>query len=154
MNRSQHFLIFAVVAAGLALSGCATTETPPKTSATPRPTAPRPPTPRPPPPVVPSTPTVSADQVALNEGIELYNQGSYNEAIKRLGAADVTGGSRATQVSAHKYMAFSYCVTSRPAPCRQHFEKAFKLDPAFALAPGESGHPLWGPVFAKAKKSK
>ncbi|MDM5175841.1 TssQ family T6SS-associated lipoprotein [Massilia sp. DJPM01] len=154
MNRSQHFLMYAVLAGGLALSGCATTEPPPKGSATPRPPAPRPPTPRPPPPVVPSAPTVSADQVALNEGIELYNQGAYNDAIKRLGAADISGGSKANQVAAHKYIAFSYCVTSRPVQCRQHFEKAFKLDPAFALAAGESGHPLWGPVFAKAKKAK
>ena len=154
MNQTRHFLIFAMLAGGLALSGCAT-DPPAKTSAaTPRPPAPRPPTPRPPPPVVPSTPAASADQVALNEGIELYNQGAYNEAIKRLSAADISAGSKANQVAAHKYIAFSYCVTSRPVPCRQHFDKAFKLDPAFALAPGESGHPLWGPVFAKAKKAK
>jgi hypothetical protein len=26
-----------------------------------------------------------------------------------------------------------------------------RLDPSFDLAPGEQGHPLWGPVFVKAK---
>jgi hypothetical protein len=57
-------------------------------------------------------------------------------------------------VTALKYTAFSYCVTSRPAQCRQAFDKALKLDPAFELAPGEYGHPLWGPVFAKAKKER
>ena len=154
MNRSQHFLMHAALAGSLALSGCATTEPAVKPSVAAKPAVSRPSTPRAPTPVVPATQPPSADQVALNEGIELYNQGSYNEAIKRLGAADVMGGSKANQVIAHKYMAFSYCVTSRPAPCRQHFEKAFKLDPSFALAPGESGHPLWGPAFARAKKSK
>jgi hypothetical protein len=154
MNRSRHFLTTAVLAGSLALSGCVTPEPPAKPSPAAKPTPPRPPTPRPPPPVVPTAPTISTDQLALNEGIELYNQGAYNDAIKRLGAADVTGGSKANQVIAHKFIAFSYCVTSRPLPCRQHFDKAFKLDPGFALAPGESGHPLWGPVFAKAKKAK
>jgi hypothetical protein len=52
-------------------------------------------------------------------------------------------------------MAFSYCVSARQALCKQQFEKALKLDPAFSLAPGEHGHPLWGPVFERAaKKSK
>jgi hypothetical protein len=52
-----------------------------------------------------------------------------------------------------KYQAFSYCVTSRPAPCRQAFDRALRLDPSFDLAPGEHGHPLWGPVFTKAKQA-
>jgi hypothetical protein len=90
----------------------------------------------------------------LKEGIAMYNNGDYNDAIKRLGAADVTGGSKATQLTALKYTAFSYCVTSRQTLCRQQFEKALKLDPTFDLEPGEHGHPLWGPVFNKAKKGK
>jgi hypothetical protein len=96
----------------------------------------------------------AADTLALNDGIALYNKGQFNDAIKRLGALDVTGGSKATQVAALKYAAFSYCVTGRSSACRQQFEKAFKLDPAFDLAPGEHGHPLWGPAFARAKKGK
>ena len=96
---------------------------------------------------------LSAEQVSLKEGIELYNKGSFNDAIKRLNSAEVATGSRATQLTAHKYTAFSYCVTSRQTLCRQAFEKAFKLDPAFDLAQGEHGHPLWGPAFARAKKS-
>ncbi len=90
----------------------------------------------------------------LKEGIAMYNNGDYNDAIKRLGASDVTGGSRATQVEALKYTAFSYCLTSRQTLCRLQFEKALKLDPSFDLEAGEHGHPLWGPVFVKAKKSK
>lgn len=90
----------------------------------------------------------------LKEGIAMYNNGDYNGAIKRLSAADVTGGTKAMQLEALKYIAFSYCVTSRTTLCRLQFEKALKLDPSFDLEPGEHGHPLWGPVFTKAKKSK
>ena len=96
---------------------------------------------------------LSAEQIGLKEGIELYNKGSFNDAIKRLNAPDVASGSRPTQVSAFKYIAFSYCVTSRQTLCRQAVEKAFKLDPGFDLAPGEHGHPLWGPAFARARKN-
>jgi hypothetical protein len=104
------------------------------------------------PPPVPVPPDVSV----LREGVALYNNGDYNSAIKRLGSAPEiwTGGSKSTQVEALKYLAFSYCVTSRPVPCRHQFERALKLDPSFDLAPGEKGHPLWGPVFAKAKRIK
>ena len=101
----------------------------------------------------PMPPILSAEQIGLREGIELYNKGSFNEAIKRLGAPEVAGGSRSTQLSALKYTAFSYCVTSRQTQCRQAFEKAFKVDRSFDLAAGEHGHPLWGPAFARAKKS-
>ena len=92
------------------------------------------------------------DDNALREGIALYNDGDFNGAIKRLGSNDLNGGSVRNRVSALKYTAFSYCVTARPAPCRQAFERALKLDPSFDLAPGEHGHPLWGPVFAKVKQ--
>jgi Flp pilus assembly protein TadD len=100
------------------------------------------------------TETAAQAQAGLNEGIALYNNGDYNGAIKRLGMADVTGAPKAAQLEALKYTAFSYCLTSRQTLCRQQFEKALKLDPAFDLEPGEHGHPLWGPVFVKAKKGK
>jgi hypothetical protein len=89
----------------------------------------------------------------LRDGIRLYNEGDFNGAIKRLSARDVNTGPTATRVTALKYLAFSYCVTSRPAPCRQAFERALRLDPGFDLAPGEHGHPLWGPVFTQAKQA-
>ncbi|WP_182915814.1 TssQ family T6SS-associated lipoprotein [Massilia cavernae] len=107
-------------------------------------------------PPVPVQPAVPApDQVALDEGIKLYNKGDFNGAIKRLGASDIAaGGNKQRQLEALKYQAFSYCVTSRKTLCRKQFETALKLDPAFDLAPGEHGHPLWGPVFTKLKKPK
>jgi hypothetical protein len=101
-----------------------------------------------------NTETAAPAPAGLKEGIALYDNGNYNDAIKRLNTADVTGGSKATQIAALKYTAFSYCLTSRQTLCRQQFEKALKLDPAFDLEPGEHGHPLWGPVFVKVKKGK
>jgi hypothetical protein len=89
----------------------------------------------------------------LREGIRLYNEGDFNGAIRRLSQRDVNNGPLPTRLTALKYLAFSYCVTSRPAPCRQAFDRALRLDPAFDLAPGEHGHPLWGPVFTKAKQA-
>ncbi|MGZ8288985.1 MAG: TssQ family T6SS-associated lipoprotein [Telluria sp.] len=107
-------------------------------------------------PSVPAAPALPAgDQVALKEGIDLYNKGDFNGAIKRLGAAEIaSGGNKQRQVEALKYQAFSYCVTSRKTLCRKQFEAALKLDPSFDLAPGEHGHPLWGPVFTRLKKPK
>lgn len=94
--------------------------------------------------------TVSASEIALKEGIALYNNGDFNGAIRKLNT--ITGAEKSVQLSAFKYSAFSYCVSGRQLACRQQFEKALKLDPNFDLEPGEKGHPLWGPVFARAKK--
>jgi hypothetical protein len=90
---------------------------------------------------------------ALAGGVESYNKGEFNAAIRKLtvpelGSADVT-----TQIAALKYSAFSYCVTKRVTLCRQQFEKAFRLEPHFALSSGEKGHPLWTPAFNAAKKA-
>jgi hypothetical protein len=91
----------------------------------------------------------------LADGIALYGKGDDNGAIRRLSQPDVAGPAapRPTQLAALKYSAFSYCLTSRQTMCRQQFDKALKLDPTFDLEAGEHGHPLWEPVFAKAKKS-
>ncbi len=89
---------------------------------------------------------------SLREGIKLYDEGDFNGAIRRLALADVPAEPLSTRLTALKYTAFSYCVTNRPVPCRQAFDKALKLDPGFDLGPGEHSHPLWGPVFARAKK--
>lgn len=91
--------------------------------------------------------------VALREGIKLYDDGDFNGAIRRLGAVDVPSEAIGNRLIALKYMAFSYCVTGRTLPCRQAFDKALRLDPSFDLGPGEHSHPLWGPVFERAKKS-
>jgi hypothetical protein len=99
-----------------------------------------------------ATPTAARHPAALREGIKLYDEGDFNGAIRRLALADVPAEPLAARLTALKYTAFSYCVTNRPGPCRQAFDKALKLDPGFDLGPGEHSHPLWGPVFARAKK--
>lgn len=91
------------------------------------------------------------DDVALREGIALFNDGDYNGAIRRLSGSDMNGAAPRERMAALKYTAFSYCVTGRQALCRQNFDRALKLDPNFDLGPGEHGHPQWGPVFAQAK---
>lgn len=105
-------------------------------------------------PVAPVLPTPA--DVALKEGLALYNDGHYDAAIKKLNTSSAiwSGQNKAVQVSAAKYMAFGYCVSGRQALCKQQFERALKIDPAFELMPSEIGHPLWGPVFLQAKKAK
>ena len=103
-------------------------------------------------PAGPSTPADPA-QVALRDGMAAYDNGDYKGAIKKLGAPEIARSSKANQLIAIKYTAFSYWVSGRPAPCRQQFDKALKLDPSFELEAGETGHPLWGPVFERAKKA-
>ena len=105
-------------------------------------------------PVTPAALPPSTPASLLSEGIALYDKGDYNGAIKRLAQANVPAAPKATQLSALKYTAFSYCLTSRQVLCRQQFEKALKLDPAFDLEAGEKGHPMWGKAWAKAKKVK
>jgi hypothetical protein len=101
-----------------------------------------------------NTPEPAAPPAALTDGIALYNKGSYSAAIKRLAnAPEIWAADISFQTEALKTMAFSYCVTSRKKLCKQQFEKALKLDPNFDLAPGEQGHPLWGPVFKQAKRA-
>lgn len=95
----------------------------------------------------------AASEAGLREGIRLYDDGDFNGAIRRLAARDVANGPPATRLEALKYTAFSYCVSARAAQCRQAFDRALRLDPAFTLDPGEQGHPLWGPVFDKARQA-
>lgn len=100
-----------------------------------------------------ATPT-AAHVASLNDGIMLYDQGDFNGAIKKLSSSpEIWSSDKVTQISALKYMAFSYCVTSRQLLCRQQFEKILQLDPAFDLEPGEKMHPLWAPAFDQAKKN-
>ncbi len=101
----------------------------------------------------PERPASNRDDAALREGIALYHDGDFNGAIKRLSSNDMNSGSVRNRVSALKYTAFSYCVTNRPTPCRHAFERAMRLDASFDLSPGEQGHPLWGPQFAKARQN-
>ena len=114
--------------------------------------------PPPPVPVVPApAPAPTPSERALADGIALYEAGDFNGAIKQLRAAkpiwtDAAPAATANKVAAHKYLAFSYCVTKRPTQCRQEFVDALKLDAEFTLTSAEKSHPMWGPEFERAKK--
>jgi len=151
MNISRTLAPLSWLLAAAILAGCASEGAKPQAAPS-EPVA----APSPVPAVqAPPQPVLAPDQAALKAGIDAYNNGEFNDAIKRLGGADIwSGASKATQLAALKYLAFSYCVTSRQALCRRQFEKAFKLDPGFDLAPGEHGHPLWEPMFERAKKRR
>ena len=156
MNSISKTLL-ATLTGAFILSGCETVG--PILNPKPAPVVQKPspaPAPRPAPgtPGNPIPPANQPEQSALKEGIELYNKGAYNDAIRRLTSSEIANASKADRVQAHKYAAFSYCVTSRQTLCRQQFDKAFKLDPSFDLQAGEHGHPLWTPQFEKAKKAK
>ncbi|HEX9181334.1 MAG TPA: TssQ family T6SS-associated lipoprotein [Burkholderiales bacterium] len=91
----------------------------------------------------------------LSAGIREYEEGNYREAETRLQAALEAGlKAKGDQVKAHKYLAFTYCVTSREKPCRDEFRKALDVDPGFELTAAEAGHPIWGPVFRSVKGKK
>ena len=98
-------------------------------------------------------PVLTPAQQALALGVEAYNKGDFNNAIKRLGVPEIATADKTTQTSALKYSAFSYCVTKRQTQCYQQFVKAFKLDRSFELAAGEKGHPLWTAAFERARKA-
>jgi len=153
MMDTKHIPTLAALLAAALLAGCA--QTPVSANGKEPPPHPRADVARHEPRTEAAAPAVPADpaQAALRDGIAAYNNGDYKGAIKKLGASEIAKSSKANQLIAIKYTAFSYCVTRRPGPCRQQFDKALKLDPGFELETGENGHPLWGPVFARAKRA-
>ncbi len=89
----------------------------------------------------------------LNAGISNYDKGNYRTATRELRYSLKRGLTfRKDKVSAHKYLAFIYCVTDRMQLCGDEFKKALILDPHFELSPAEAGHPIWGPVYRRVKK--
>lgn len=151
----QPVYISCLVTVCTVLSGCDTAPKQPvetKPAVKPR-EVPKPaPTPA---PAEPSAPVLAPDAQALKDGTALYDNGDYNGAIKKLtGATEIwSAHNKDVEVAALKIMAFSYCVTSRKYLCYQQFDKAFRLDPNFDLSASEIGHPIWGPVFLRAKNA-
>ena len=88
----------------------------------------------------------------LSRGIDNYENGNFKLSEEELRSAVHLGlPNKRDEVSAHKYLAFAYCVSKRKLQCRYEFRKALKLDPNFSLKPSEAGHPIWGPIFASEK---
>jgi hypothetical protein len=97
------------------------------------------------------SPRVTAEQL-LQEGTALYDKGDYRGAVRKLTSAkDSADEGSAVKKSSLRLLAFSYCVSSQRALCKQQFTSLLAIDPSFELTRGEAGHPLWGPVFREAK---
>lgn len=84
----------------------------------------------------------------LSEGLKNYENGRYQIAATNLTSALNNGLTfKRDQVTAHKYLAFIYCVSDRKKQCREQFKKALQIDPGLKLTPAEAGHPIWAPIF-------
>lgn len=95
----------------------------------------------------------SAGARKLADGIAQYEAGDFSAAIRSLQASEIDAEPVESRIRAGKYLAFSYCVTQRRTLCRRTFDSVLRLDRDFTLSPVEAGHPLWGPVFAQARKA-
>lgn len=135
MNRTKPFrhAFLAAAAAGIWLAGCA-----------PVPEKPAPPAPR-----ITEADLRNRAQENLALGMRQYQQGAFDEA-RRSFSASLDHGllPKGEQSTARKHLAFIYCMQGRQPDCRDEFRKAIEIDPAFDLSPAESGHPIWGPVYA------
>jgi tetratricopeptide (TPR) repeat protein len=94
-------------------------------------------------------------EATLAAGVREFEEGNYTQA-QRLLQQSLNEGlpNRTSQARAHKYLAFTYCVTERSAQCRQEFGNALNADPKFALSAAEAGHPTWGPVYRSVAKGR
>jgi hypothetical protein len=91
----------------------------------------------------------------LAEGAELYDKGDFKGAIRKLVTVrDSTDVAPTIKQNTLRLLAFSYCVTSQRALCKNQFSTLLSIAPDFELSRGEAGHPLWGPVFKEAKIEK
>jgi Tfp pilus assembly protein PilF len=86
-------------------------------------------------------------QVTLVEGLRQYDAGDYQPAAKSLNAALKLGLGQSDAATAYKHLAFIHCAAGREQQCRDDFRKALAAQPALRLAPEETGHPVWGPIF-------
>lgn len=91
---------------------------------------------------------------SLSAGVDAYNEGKYPDAVKNLQSALDQGLSAGDQVKAHKYLAFTHCVSGKERLCREEFRKALDINPKLELEPAEVEHPIWGRVFREAKARK
>ena len=99
-------------------------------------------------------PPPNALQIQLADAIRLFDAGEFYSAVAKLRSLpDLNTVNVETQLTAMKYLAFSYCVTNRRTLCQQQFEAALRVDPRFELAPAERGHPIWKVYFERAKQA-
>jgi hypothetical protein len=95
-----------------------------------------------------------ASEKSLAAGLASFERGEYVAAMRQLSPLTTdTSLDIPNRLRALKSLAFSQCLTGAVVACRGTFERAFKLDPKFDLAPAEQGHPVWGPQFDRARKN-
>lgn len=100
----------------------------------------------------PQTPAVRKAEQELGQGIRHYEEGDYRNAAGNFqNALDAGLLSPGDKVTAHKFLAFIYCVAGEKMACRAEFKKVVSLNPKFVLTPAEAGHPIWGPIFKEVK---
>lgn len=88
----------------------------------------------------------------LQQVRDQYSAGHYGEVIRGVARSDeLAASSKAVRIEAYKLQAFSYCVSRYAQLCEDSFSRILQIDPNFELAPNEAGHPVWGPVFQRAK---
>lgn len=125
----------------------------PPVAVTPPPAAP---VPAPAPAPAPAAPAVevNANERLLVAAIEAYDRGEFPSAVRQLTPLVTDGSLDPSQLlRALKALAFSQCSTNALTACRQTFERAFKSDAKFDLATAERGHPIWGPLFLRARRT-
>jgi len=94
----------------------------------------------------------SRAQMDLRRGIQSYEDAEYEIAARNFRSALKRGlRTPRDKAQAYKYLAFLACTSGRMKSCRAEFRNALQADPRFELAPAETGHPIWGPVFRDAK---
>lgn len=103
---------------------------------------------------VPAPSAVPSGGPALGRGMASYEEGNYGEASGQLKLSLEQKLSSPEQILARKHLAFAYCVTGKDRLCADEFRKLLELSPSFELDPAEAGHPIWGPVFLRAKAKK
>ena len=91
---------------------------------------------------------------ALTAAVQTFERGEYVAAIRQLTPLTTDSAlEAANRLRALRFLAFAQCLTRAVTACRQSFERAFRLDSSFELAPAERGHPVWGPQFELARKA-
>jgi len=93
----------------------------------------------------------SAGSSTLQKALHAYDGGEYGEAEVGLQEAVGQGLSDGERIDARKHLAFIYCASGREKQCREEFRKALAIAPDLELSTAESGHPVWGPLFASLK---
>lgn len=96
----------------------------------------------------------SASEKKLAVALTNFERGAYGVAMRQLSPlSNDTSLDVPKRLQAIKMLAFTQCLSRAVIACRNSFERAFKLDPTFSLAPAEQGHPAWGPQYELARKN-